>query len=96
MAITKRFKVSFEVTFKLDSEDEQDMSKMFLKLAQRFTQGEEIDHIEFELLKQGLTNGPDGIVEVVLRKAIRDAIKEAAEGDSDFWKFSPATVRTIR
>jgi len=96
MAITKRFKVSFEVTLKLDSESEQAMNKQFLKLAQRFTQGEEIDHVEFELLKQGLTNGPDGIVEATVKKVIRDSIKELGGDTSGFMKVSPATVRTIR
>lgn len=96
MAITKRFKVSFDVTFVVDSETEQLMNQQLLKLAKRFTQGDEISHIEFEILKQSLTNGPDGVAETTVRKSIRDSIKGMTDGESDFCKFSPATVRTIR
>lgn len=41
MAITKKFKVSFDVTLKVDSENEAAMAETILELARRAGSGEE-------------------------------------------------------
>lgn len=95
MAITKKFKVSFECTVKLTSEMEEAMKGSILKLAKAVAANDpEVSPAERELLIQALTHGPDGAVEFVVRKSLRDAIRETLGVDGPF-KTSPATVRAV-
>lgn len=97
MAITKKFKVSFDVTLKLDSETEELMREKILDLAHRAGAGEEISPMDRELLVQALTRGPDGAAAFAVRQGIRNAVKEMFEDTSDkaLFKQSPATVREV-
>ena len=97
MAITKKFKVSFDVTLKLDSETEEMMREKILDLAHRAGAGEKIEPMDRELLVQALTNGPDGAAAFAVRQGLRNAIKELFEemGDAPLFKASPATVREV-
>ena len=97
MAITKKFKVSFDVTLKLDSETEEMMRGKILDLAHRAGAGEKIEPMDRELLVQALTNGPDGAAAFAVRQGLRNAIKELFEkmGDASLFKASPATVREV-
>ena len=97
MAITKKFKVSFDVTLKLDSETEELMREKILDLAHRAGSGEEIAPMDRELLVQALTHGPDGAAAFAVRQGIRNAVKEMFEDMSDksLFKQSPATVREV-
>ncbi|AFQ97058.1 DUF2675 domain-containing protein [Xylella fastidiosa subsp. multiplex] len=97
MAITKKFKVSFDVTLKLDSETEELMREKILDLAHRAGAGEEITPMDRELLVQALTRGPDGAAAFAVRQGIRNAVKEMFEETSDksLLKLSPATVREV-
>lgn len=97
MAITKKFKVSFDVTLKLDSETEEMMREKILDLAHRAGAGEQIEPMDRELLVQALTYGPDGAAAFAVRQCIRNSIKEMFEemGDASLFKASPATVREV-
>lgn len=97
MAITKKFKVSFDVTLKLDSETEELMREKILDLAHRAGAGEEIAPMDRELLVQALTSGPDGAAAFAVRQGLRNAVKEMFEdmGDKSLFKVSPATVREV-
>lgn len=97
MAITKKFKVSFDVTLKLDSETEEMMREKILDLAHRAGSGEKIEPMDRELLVQALTHGPDGAAAFAVRQGIRNSIKEMFEesGDKSLFKQSPATVREV-
>lgn len=97
MAITKKFKVSFDVTLKLDSETEELMLEKILDLAHRAGAGKEIAPMDRELLAQALTHGPDGAAAFAVRQGIRNAVKEMFEesGDKSLFKVSPATVREV-
>lgn len=97
MAITKKFKVSFDVTLKLDSETEELMREKIIDLAHRAGAGEEIAPMDRELLVQALTHGPDGAAAFAVRQGIRKAVKEMFEDTSDksLFKQSPATVREV-
>ena len=97
MAITKKFKVSFDVTLKLDSETEELMREKILDLAHRAGSGKEIAPMDRELLVQALTHGPDGAAAFAVRQGIRNAVKEMFEdmGDKSLFKLSPATVREV-
>lgn len=98
MAITKKLKVSFDVTVKLDSETEEQLKEVVQGLAKEAASGEKLDGYHSELLVQALTYGPDGVVEHIMRKCLRDGIKEMFNelGDKDLYKVSPATVRAVR
>lgn len=97
MAITKKFKVSFDVTLKLDSETEELMRETILDLAHRAGAGEEIVPMDRELLVQALARGPDGAAAFVVRQGIRNAVKRMFEesGDKSLFKQSPTTVREV-
>lgn len=97
MAITKKFKVSFDVTLKLDSETEELMREKILDLAHRAGSGKEIAPMDRELLVQALTHGPDGAAAFAVRQGLRNNIKEMFEefGDASLFKVSPATVREV-
>lgn len=97
MAITKKFKVSFDVTLKLDSETEELMREKILDLAHRAGAGEKIEPMDRELLVQALTSGPDGAASFAVRQGLRNNIKEMFEesGDASLFKVSPATVREV-
>lgn len=97
MAITKKFKVSFDVTLKLDSETEEMMREKIMDLAHRAGAGDKIAPMDRELLVQALTNGPDGAVAFAVRQGLRNAIKELFEEmrDASLFKASPATVREV-
>lgn len=94
MAITKRFKVSFEVTIKLSSEEEAKGVQALIKLANDFQAGKELSHLEFELLRKSLDEGLEGSLETAVRTMIREGIRNELTDDS--WKISPANVRVIR
>ena len=97
MAITKKFKVSFDVTLKLDSETEELMQEKIMDLAYRAGSGEEIAPMDRELLVQALTRGPDGAAAFAVRQGLRNAVKEMFEdmGDKSLFKVSPAIVREV-
>lgn len=99
MAITKKFKVSFDVTLKMDSETEAMMGGRILHLAKRAGAGEKLGHMDRELLVQALTYGPDGaaafVVKQGLREMIKDAHSELCETEREMMCFGPATVREV-
>lgn len=97
MAITKKFKVSFDVTVKIDSKTEAEIAETVKYLAKRAGAGEKLDPSEQEMLIQALTHGPDGVVTFGVRQGIRDGVKEMFEeiGDADLFKASPATVKEV-
>ena len=98
MAITKKFKVSFDVTVKLGSVEEEQLKDTIQRIAKLAAAREDVDHANKELLVQALTGGPDGAVAFIVRKSIRDGVKEMFEeiGGKRLFKASPATVRVVK
>ena len=100
MAITKKFKVSFDVTLKLTSEDEAAVRELIKDTAKKIHKiGPEYKNdFKREMLIKALTDDPDGAVEFIVRKCLRDAIKEMYEemADKTSFNFSPATVRVVK
>lgn len=100
MAMTKRFKVSFEVTTVIDSEGEQNLKDHILDIAQRVAAGEEVNPFKQEMLVQALTYGPEGLSEFIiksgLRELVKDAHRELCEDERRMMSFSPAEVEVIR
>lgn len=97
MAITKRFKVSFEITVKVDSETEDMIKESVLDLARRVRDGESISAPDKEFLVQALTHGADGAVAFTVKHNVRNIIREIGiENHGDGIKFAPATIREVK
>ena len=97
MAITKRFKVSFEMTVKVDSETECMLKGRILGLARSIRYGESVSAQDKELLIQALTHGVDGVVAFAVKQAIRNEIREMGiEHNGEGIKFAPATIREVK
>lgn len=97
MAITKRFKVSFEMTVKVDSETEVMIQERILDLARSIRDGEPVSVQDKELLVQALTHGADGVVAFAVKHGIRNGIREmGVEHHGEGIKFAPATIREVK
>ena len=101
MAITKKFKVSFDVKAVIPTEQEDDLKELIKSLAKRagdIESSEKLNGFERELLIRALTDGPDGAVAFIVQHATRKGIKEMFEeiGDKRLFKASPATVRVVK
>ena len=99
MAITKRFKVSFEVTAVIDSEAENNLNDLLVDIAKKAAAGEELNPFKRALLVQGLTYGPEGAVtfgiKQALRNFIRDGHSEMGSTERKLMRFSPATIHEV-
>ncbi len=98
MAITQKFKVSFGITVKVDSETEVMVQKRILELARLVNANDpEVSHQDRELLVQALTHGADGAVAFCVKQGLREAIRELGiEHHGEGIKFSPATIREVK
>lgn len=97
MAITKRFKVSFEVTAVITSEVEEGFTKELIHLAKKAKKaaaGEKISPRDRELLVQALTYGVEGAISFAVKQGMRDFIR--TELPEDGLKVSPATIREVK
>lgn len=97
MAITRRFKVSFEMTVKVDSETEVMIQERILDLARGVRAGESVSAQDKELLVQALTHGADGVVAFAVKQGIHNEIREMGiEHHGEGIKFAPATIREVK
>ena len=94
MAITKRFKVSFEATSVIDSEMEKGFTEELVHLAKKAAAGEKISPIARELLVQALTYGVEGAISFVVKQGMRNFIRTALPGDG--LKVSPVTISEVK
>lgn len=98
MAMTKKFKVSFDVTAVMPSDIQAQIEADMLKLCKQVGSGEvKPDGRQKEMIVQFLTHGMEGVMSFVVRTSMRDAIKEmhSEYADADCFKLSPATVREV-
>lgn len=98
MAMTKKFKVSFDVTAKMSSDVQAILEKDMLHLCKQVGSGAIVPNgKQKEMIVQFLTNGMEGLMTFVVRTAFREAIKDMHEeyADKDSFKLSPATVREV-
>lgn len=96
MAMTKRAIVSFNLKAVLPTDQEELIIKGLRELAKGVHSGEiNPDAKQRHMLTLWLTEGMDAVIEFVLRDNLRSMIKEAVQeySDSEFFSFSPATVR---
>lgn len=100
MAITKRFKVTFEVTSIIDSESEKNLSETVLRIAQMVSKGQKVDNFKLGLLEAALTGGPDGAAAYCIRHGLRSMVKDAHDdlsfNEKKLMRFSPAIVRVTK
>lgn len=98
MAMTKKFKVSFDVTAKMASDVQAILEKDILHLCKQVGSGAIVPHgKQKEMIVQFLTYGMEGVMAFVVKQALREGIKEMREeyADGGCFKFSPATVREV-
>lgn len=98
MAITKKFKVSFDVTAKMPSYVQAILEKEILHLCKQVGSGAIVpDGKQEEMIVQFLTHGMEGLMTFIVRTAFREAIKDMHEeySDKDFFKLSHATVLEV-
>lgn len=100
MAITKRFKVTFEVTSVIDSESEKNLSETVLRIARMVAKGEKVDNFKMGFLEVALTGGPEAAAAYCIRHGLRSMVKEAHDdlsfNEKKLMRFSPAIVRVIK
>lgn len=100
MAITKRLKVSFDVTCVFDSEMLTMLDECILGTARALKAGEKVDPFHREILVQALTGGVEAAVAFVIksgiRKFIRIAHKDLCHDDHKMTKISPTTIREVK
>ena len=98
MAMTKKFKVSFDVTAKMASDVQEILEKDILHLCKQVGSGAIVpDGKQKEMIVQFLTYGMEGLMAFLVRTSFREAVKDFHEeyGDMDSFKLSPATVREV-
>jgi hypothetical protein len=98
MAMTKKFKVSFDVTSKMASDVQAILEKDILHLCKQVGSGAIVPNgKQKEMIVQFLTYGMDGVMAFLVRASFREAIKDMHEeySDKDSFKLSPATVREV-
>ena len=98
MAITKKFKASFNITAKMTSDVQEILEKDMMHLCKQVGSGAIVpDGRQKEMIVQFLTYGMEGLMTFLVRTAFRDAIKDMHEeyADKDSFKLSPATVREV-
>ena len=100
MAMTKRFKVTFEVTSVIDSESEHNLSDTVLRIARKVSAGGEVDRFKLGLLEAALEGGPEAAaafcIKVGLRSFIKDGHDELSSTEQKLMRFSPARVEVIK
>lgn len=98
MDMTKKFKVSFDVTAVMPRDIEAALFEEVKRLAKMVRDGDEsVSNEQREMLVQFLTNGMEGLMAFVVKQDMREGINEMKEeyADDDCFKFSPATVREV-
>lgn len=97
MAMTKKFKVSFDVTAVLPSDVQEVLFEDMKRLCHMAKDGEKLDGRQKEALVQFLTYGMEGLMAFIVKTSLREGIKEMHKEytDADCFKFSPATVREV-
>lgn len=98
MAITKKFKVSFDVTAKMPSDVQATLEKDTLHLCKQVGSGAIVPTgKQKEMIAQFMTHGMEGVMAFIVRSSFREAIKDMQEeySDKDYFKLSPATVREV-
>lgn len=77
MAMTKKFKVSFDVTAKMPSDVQAILEKDMLHLCKQVGSGAIVpDGKQKEMIVQFLTHGMEGVMAFVVRTSFREAIKD--------------------
>lgn len=98
MAMTKKMRVSFDLTLVIDSELEAKMLAGAVEASKRFMSGVDgdigADRLAF--LEAITEKGPDAALEMQLRSGIRGLVKETFIKEAEFTKASPANVHFIK
>lgn len=94
MAITKRFKVSFDMKVVVGTDEMALFEKQLLKLAHKVQNGEKVSGIDREFLRVSLTEGVEAAAAFAIQQGVRQWIRK--ELPEDNVTCSPATVRVVK
>ena len=75
MAITKRLRVTFDVKFVCQTQNEHEITEYLIKLAKRRIAGEKLTGLDFALLEESLKTGPEGALTIAVKKSLADEVK---------------------
>lgn len=96
MAMTLRGKVTFGVTYVVDSESEKALADTILTIARRLHKGETVSRFKQELFRIALTEGPEAAAAFCIKSGLRQGVKEMhSDLNSEeqlLCRFSPAQV----
>lgn len=96
MAMTFKGKVSFGVSYVVDSESEKALDDTILSIARRVSKGETVSPFKRELLRVALEGGPEAAAKFCISQGLRQGIKEMHDDlnseEQKLCRFSPAQV----
>lgn len=98
MAMTKKFKVSFDVTAVMPTDVQEDFEAQLIDFCKQVGKGElEPNGSQKEMIVQFLTYGLEGAMSFLVRQGLREAIKDLQRDCTRElpFKFSPAAVREV-
>lgn len=101
MAMTKRFKVTFEVTAKLSTEEQKKFEQGLVETAKAIVEGRAVDPqqraaVYAALYGAGVETAVELAYKVGIRELMRDAYNELSKCERKCVKFSPATVEVLK
>ncbi|QUR34646.1 HNS binding protein [Escherichia phage P762] len=96
MAMTKRMRVSFSLGVVLSTEEVDYCKKDLCELSRKVLNGEKTTGFERKMVEVGVTEGLEAVVELVLKKAIVDGLKEDLSTYSNQPRFGNFRVECER
>lgn len=94
MAITKRFRVSFDVTVTASTEQVVAFTEELVTISNKVIKGEDTTHLEKLLVFKAVEDGVEEAISFGIKQGIRKRIKEEIVEEGA--KVSPAFVREIK
>lgn len=96
MAMTFKGKVTFGVSYVIDSASEKALDDTVLSIARRVAKGETVSPFKRELLRVALEGGPEAAAKFCIKAGLRQGIKEMHDDlnseEQKLCRFSPAQV----
>lgn len=100
MAMTKRYKVTFEITAKLTTKEVDEFTKGLIETSRKIVEGKPVNPELRACVMAALEGGVEAAVECAYRRGvrelIRDAYNEMCSEERAVTKFAPATVEVLK
>ncbi|QNM37870.1 protein suppressor of silencing [Citrobacter phage NS1] len=83
MAMTKRMRVSFSLGVVFPTEHVENFKKTLCELSRKVLNGEKTNGFERKMVEVAVTEGPEAVVELVIKKATIEGLKEDPSSYAD-------------